>query len=193
MEASDGYLSVTANTLPRMPDTQPIPQALSEIVELIAPGSKPSQQRLAEEIAAIADRGIARSSDPSSALLGALYPEGPGRLHEAGMTYCDMNCDPAEIRDDLVELPAYPAALDWDWLDEFDDDRWDPDELDNFLWSLAARCRELGSALLILSTGSDGYGIGFVSADHIDRIVELAQIANCDLDVVQPGIETFLV
>lgn len=189
METPDGDLSVTANTLPRMPDTQQIPQALSEIVELIAPGSKSSQQRLTEEIAAIADRGTARSSDPSCALFRALYPDGPG-LHEAGMTYCDWNSYPAEIREELVELPAYPAALDWDWLDEFDD--WDPEEIDSFLWPLAARCRELGSALLILDTGSDGYGIGFVSADHIDRIVELARIANCDLDVVHPGIETLL-
>lgn len=177
-----------------MPDTQQITQALSEIVELIAPGSKPSQARLAEEIAS---RGIAGTWAPSSALLRALYPDGPdiraaGGLYEAGMAYCDWNCDPAEIRDYLIELPAYPAALDWDWVDEFDD-RWDPEELENFLWPLAARCRELGSALIILDTGSDGYGIGFVSADHIDRILKLAQIADCDLSVVHPGVETFLI
>ncbi|RZL21850.1 MAG: hypothetical protein EOP31_26585 [Rhodococcus sp. (in: high G+C Gram-positive bacteria)] len=180
-----------------MPDTQQITQALSEIVELIAPGAKPSQARLAEEIAG---RGIAGTWAPSNALLRALYPDGPdiraaGGLYEAGMAYCDWNCDPAEIRDSLIELPACPAALDWDWLNEFDesDDRWDPEELENFLWPLAARCREIGSALIILDTGSDGYGIGFVSAEHTDRIVKLAQIANCDLSVVHPGVETFLV
>ncbi|MGY4103594.1 DUF6630 family protein [Nocardia sp. R16R-3T] len=171
-----------------MPDTQQIPQALSDIVELIAPGSESTQRRLAE---AIADRELADSWAPSGALLEALYPESAG-LHEAGMAYCEMNCDPAEIRGYLVELPAYPAALNWDWLDEFDDD-WNPEEIENFLWPLAARCRELGSALIILDAGSDGYGIGFVSANHIDRIVELARIANCDLRVVHPGIETFLV
>ncbi|WP_433604870.1 DUF6630 family protein [Prescottella agglutinans] len=172
-----------------MPDTQQIPQALSEIVELIAPGSKPSQARLAEEIAG---RGVAGTWAPSSALFWALHPEGPGGLHEAGMTSCDWNDTPGMIRESLIELPACPAALNWDWLDEFDDP-WDPEELENFLWPLAARCRELGSALIILDTGSDGYGIGFVSAEHIERIVKLAQIANCELRVVHPGVETFLV
>ena len=33
--------------------------------------------------------------------------------------------------------------------------------------------------MIILDTGSDGYGIGFASAEHIDRIMELAQIADC--------------
>ncbi|MDV6270828.1 DUF6630 family protein [Rhodococcus globerulus] len=180
-----------------MPDTQQITQALSEIVELIAPGSKPSQARLAEEIAG---REIADTWAPSNALLRALYPDGPdiraaGGLYEAGIANCDCNDTPGMIRDSLIELPACPAALNWDWVNEFDesDDRWDPEELENFLWPLAARCRELGSALIILDTGSDGYGIGFVSADHIDRIVELAQIADCDLSVVHPGVETFLV
>lgn len=60
------------------------------------------------------------------------------------MAYCEMNCDPAEIRDYVVALPAYPAALNWDRLDELDDR--DPDELENFRWPLAAQCRELGSA-----------------------------------------------
>ncbi|WP_433600776.1 DUF6630 family protein [Nocardia sp. CA-135953] len=171
-----------------MPDMQQIPQALSDIVELVAPGSESTQRRLAE---AIAGRELADSWAPSGALMDALYPES-GSLHEAGMAYCEMNFDPAMIRDDLVELPACPTALDWDWLNEFDDD-WDPEEIENFLWPLAARCRELGSALIILDAGSDGYGIGFISADHIDRIVELARIANCDLRVVHSGIETFLV
>lgn len=133
-------------------------------------------------------------------MLRALYPDGPdiraaGGLYGAGMAYCDCNDTPGMIRDSLIELPACPAAIDWDWVNEFDetDDRWDPEELENFLWPLAARCRELGSALIILDTGSDGYGIGFVSAEHIDRIVKLAQISNCDLSVVHPGVETFLV
>lgn len=85
-----------------------------------------------------------------------------------------------------------PSSTELGLVNEFDD-RWDPEELENFLWPLAARCHELGSALIILDTGSDDYGIGFVSADHTDRIVELAQIANCDLNVVHPDIETFLV
>lgn len=172
-----------------MSDTQQITQALSEIVELIAPGSKPSQVRLAEEIAG---REIAGTWAPSSALFWALHPEGTDRLHEAGMTSCDWNDTPGMIREALIELPTCPAALDWDWLDE-SDDRWDPEELENFLWPLAARCREIGSALIILDTGSDGYGIGFASADHTDRIMELAQIADFDLNVVHPDVETFLV
>lgn len=174
-----------------MPDTQQITQALSEIVELIAPGSKPSQARLAEEIASCK---ITDTWAPSNALLWALHPEGTN-IREDGMVYCDCNDTPGMIREALIELPTCPAALDWDWVNKFDesDDRWDPEELENFLWPLAARCREIGSALIILDTGSDGYGIGFVSAEHIDRIVELAQIADCDLSVVHPGVETFLV
>jgi len=194
MEARTDYSVSDSDYSPRMPDTQQITQALSEIVELIAPGSKPSQRRLAE---AIADRGVAA---PSSALLRALYPDGPeiraaGGLYEAGMSYCDWNTHPDEIRDSLIQLPSCPAALNWDWVNEFDesDERWDPEEIESFLWPLAARCREVGSALIILDTGSDGYGIGFASADRIDRIVELARIADCDLGVVHPGVETFLV
>ncbi|WP_216905538.1 DUF6630 family protein [Nocardia noduli] len=170
-----------------MPDTQQIPQALAEIVALIAPDSEPILRRMADAIAAVelADRA------PTGALLDALYPDG-GDLNEAGIVYCDWRSDPAEIRSYLIELPGCPASLNWDWVDDFDEDDWNPEEIESFLWPLAARCRDLATALIILDTGSDGYGLGFVRADHIDRIVELARTAHCDLRVVYPQVPTYL-
>ncbi|WP_435830177.1 hypothetical protein [Nocardia salmonicida] len=59
------------------------------------------------------------------------------------MVYCDWCSVPTEICDYLIELPTCPATLSWDWVEEFDEDDWDPEEIDSFLWPVAARCHEL--------------------------------------------------
>ncbi|MFI8976619.1 hypothetical protein ACIGO9_27290 [Nocardia asteroides] len=163
-------------------DTQPIVQALADITELVAPGSTAVRQRLAE---AVGDHDLAEETAPAEVLLAALYDE-DGALEQAAMAWCDWGSDPADIRDDLVQLPSCPKVLDWDWVDQFDEDDWDPDDIDSFLRPLAARCGELGVALVMLDIEADGYGLGFVAAEHGDRIAELARIARCDLRVVAP-------
>ncbi|WP_216906222.1 DUF6630 family protein [Nocardia noduli] len=173
-----------------MPGTEQVPQALADIVELFAPGSESIRRRLAEAITT--DRERTGSRTAAAILLDALYPDSAD-LHDAGMVYCDWRSVPTEIRDYLIELPTCPATLSWDWLEEFDEDDWDPEEIDSFLWPLAARCHEMGTALIALDIESDGYGLGFIAADHIDRIVKLAESADCDLRVVHPQVPTDLI
>ncbi|GAD87317.1 hypothetical protein FEK33_26595 [Nocardia asteroides NBRC 15531] len=165
-----------------MLDTQPTVQALADIAELVAPGSTVVRRRLAE---AVGDHDLGEETAAAEVLLAALYDEN-GALEQAGMVWCDWGSEPAEIRDDLVQLPSCPGALDWGWVDQFDEDDWDPDDIDSFLRPLAARCRELGVALITLDIEADGYGLGFVPAEHGDRVAELARIARCDLRVVAP-------
>ncbi|MFD3705782.1 hypothetical protein ACFWUP_21800 [Nocardia sp. NPDC058658] len=172
-----------------MNNAQRTAQALADIVELVAPGSEPIRHRLAEAVAGLQ---FAHSWETAGALLDAMY-DVDADLSEAGMIYCDWRSEPSEIRDSLVEIPSCPPTLNWEWLDQFDEDEWEPEEIESFLWLLAARCRELGTALIILDVESDGYGLGFVAADRVDRIVELARIATCDLRVVYPEIPTLVV
>ncbi|MFJ9369536.1 hypothetical protein ACIRRA_34670 [Nocardia sp. NPDC101769] len=87
----------------------------------------------------------------------------------------------------LARLPLCPPELTWEWYDWSDHGRWDPDDLQNFLWPLADRCLALGAAVVGVYVDGDGFTLGFIAADKVDRLLELAAIAEVRIYVHRTG------
>ncbi|GAB2564999.1 DUF6630 family protein [Nocardia heshunensis] len=149
--------------------------ALSDLIELFAPGIHEAHEALAEVIA---------DTDPDW-----LSPEGvlTDTLYRNRLVYCDWKSHPLEIRSYLEELPTCPQALTWGWYEWTDGSDWDPEDLEQFLRPLSEKCLELGVALIGIGIDADGFNLGFLLTEDLDRFSTLACTAGIEARIYRPG------
>ncbi|MVU77336.1 hypothetical protein GPX89_08760 [Nocardia sp. ET3-3] len=159
--------------------------ALAGIVELLAPDLDSARERL-EQL--LEDAGEEDYFTPEEMLIDSLYGfDEDGEPFRSGLTYCDWKSYPDEIRDWLQDLPAYPQGLAWDWWDWSTVRDWDSSDLQDFLWPLADRCLELGVSLIGIYVDGDGYTLGFLKNDKVERFLELAALAEAQVRIYRSG------
>ncbi|MEC3956568.1 hypothetical protein VMT65_26275 [Nocardia sp. CDC153] len=72
--------------------------------------------------------------------------------------------EPKTIREQLEALLSFPAAMPWDWYDDFLDRTEDYDvaeAVEHFLGLVGKHSLKVGTATVSVDTGDDGYAIGF--------------------------------
>ncbi|MGV9408912.1 DUF6630 family protein [Nocardia sp. NPDC003693] len=159
--------------------------ALVGIVELLAPEADSARARL-EQL--LADAEGEDYFTPEEVLVDSLHGfDEDGEPFRSALIYCDWKSYPDEIRDWLRELPTYPPGLTWDWWDWSNVREWDSSDLQDFLWPLADRCLELGVSLIGIYVDGDGYTLGFLNSDKVERFLELATRAEAQVHVHRSG------
>ncbi|MFD6107513.1 hypothetical protein ACFWFQ_33165 [Nocardia salmonicida] len=156
---------------------------LLSIVELLAPGIEEVRERLKE---ALEDADWDEYS-PTDALIDALYDAEAFYDNSSGLAYFDWKANPQELRDDLQQLPTCPRELAWDWYDWTESTKWDPDDLDDFLWPLAERCNELGVAIVSVFVDGDGFTLGFLPVTRLDELRKQSAAVGAQIDIIRPG------
>lgn len=93
----------------------------------------------------------------------------------AGMAIISREEDPRTVREQLVSLRSYPAALPWDWFAAFDAERADnpqADYVEAFLEEIGEHAFALGTVLASLVSDEDYYLV-FVTPTQFEELSPL--------------------